>query len=127
MSEYINNIRFDAKKAENFFAQRLAYTLGPVELSEMMKEGKVKLIDVRYPDDFVEGHIPFAVSMPKIELAQRLSELSKKELHVVYCYNQQCHLASSAALILAKNGYPVMELEGGFDVWKNGFKFDVEK
>lgn len=127
MSEYIDKIRFDTKKAENFFAQRLAYTLGPVELTEMMKEGKVKLIDVRYSEDFNEGHIPFAVSIPKMDLAQSLSELSKKELHVVYCYNQQCHLASSAALILAKNGYPVMELEGGFDVWVNDFKFDVEK
>ena len=47
MSEYINEIRYDTKKAESFFAQRLAYTLGPVELKKMLEDKKVKLIDVR--------------------------------------------------------------------------------
>lgn len=125
MSEYIDEIRFNTKKAEEFFAQRLAYTLGPVELKKMVEDKKVKVIDVRAKEDYDESHIPGAISIPKTELRERLSELSKHDVHVVYCYNQQCHLASNAALILAQNGYPVMEMEGGFDVWVNGFKFET--
>lgn len=125
MSEYIDEIRFNTKKAEEFFAQRLAYTLGPVELKKMVEDKKVKVIDVRAKEDYDESHIPEAISIPKTELRDRVSELSKHDVHVVYCYNQQCHLASNAALILAQNGYPVMELEGGFDVWVNGFKFET--
>jgi len=125
MSDYINEIRHDTKAAERFFAERLAFTLGPVELKEMLKDKKVKLIDVRYKDDFDIGHIPESISMPAKSLNGELSKLSKNDVHVVYCYNQQCHLASNAALFLAKNDYPVMELEGGFKVWKEDFGFEV--
>lgn len=127
MSEYINNIRFNTKTAEEFFAQKLAFTLGPVELQKMLDDNKVKLIDVRAKDAYEEGHIEGAISIPKDELVEKFDMLSKGDVHVVYCYNQQCHLAAAAALILAKNGYPVMELDGGFDVWQNGFKFKVVK
>lgn len=126
MSEFIDKIRFDQEAAVDFFAEKLAFTLGPVELQHMLDENKVKLIDVRRKEDYDESHIPGAISIPKDELKNRLSELSQNDVHVVYCYNQQCHLAAAAALILAKNGYPVMELEGGFDVWVNGFGFATE-
>jgi rhodanese-related sulfurtransferase len=125
MSDYIKEIRHNTKMAENFFAQRLAYTLGPVELKAMMKKNKVKVLDVRYKDDFDEAHIPGAISMPKYELEANLAKLSKNDVHVVYCYNQQCHLGSNAALFLAQNDYPVMELEGGFKVWVEDFKFET--
>lgn len=127
MSEYIDKIRHNTKTAEEFFAQRLAFTLGPVELTKMLEQNKVKLIDVRRKEDFDEGHIDGAISIPKDELKQRMSELSQNDVHALYCYNQQCHLASSAALELAKNGFPVMELEGGIDVWMNNFKFKTVK
>lgn len=127
MSEYINNIRFNTKTAEEFFAHKLAFTLGPVELQKMLDDNKVKLIDVRAKESYDEGHIEGAISIPKDELVENFDKLSKGDVHVVYCYNQQCHLAAAAALILAKNGYPVMELDGGFDVWQNGFKFKVVK
>lgn len=126
MSEYIDKIRFDQEAAVDFFAEKLAFTLGPVELQHMLQENKVKLVDVRRKEDYDESHIPQAISIPKDELKERLSELSQDDVHVVYCYNQQCHLGAAAALILAKHGYPVMELDGGFDVWQNGFGFDVE-
>lgn len=127
MTEFIDKIRHDTEAATDFFAKKLAYTLGPVELQHMLAEKKVKLVDVRAKDDYDEGHIQDALSIPKAELLEQMKHLSKADVHVVYCYNQQCHLGAAAALVLAKNGYPVMELEGGFDVWANGFKFEVVK
>lgn len=127
MNQYINNIRRDSEAATDFFAEKLAFTLGPVELQHMLDENKVKLIDVRRKEDYDESHIPQAISIPKAELIDKLTQLSKNDIHVVYCYNQQCHLGAAAALTLAQNGYPVMELEGGFDIWVNGFGFAVEK
>ena len=38
MSETIKELRFDSDKAMDFFAKNLAYTLGPVELKEMLEE-----------------------------------------------------------------------------------------
>lgn len=127
MSEYIDKIRRDTQIAEDFFAEKLAFTLGPVELKKMLEDKKVKLIDVRRKEDYDEGHIPEAKSMPKEELKGRLTELSNEDIYVIYCYNQQCHLGAAAALVLAKNGYPVMELDGGFEVWSKDFGFESVK
>lgn len=125
MSEYIDNLRHNAKKAEEFFAEKLAYTLGPVELKKMVEDNKIKLIDVRAKEDYDEAHIPQAISIPKAELKDKLSMLSKDDVHAVYCYNQQCHLGAAAAFTLAVNGYFAMELEGGFNVWVNDFGFET--
>lgn len=127
MSEYIDKIRFDTEAATDFFAKKLAFTLGPVELRTMLEQNKVKVIDVRRKEDYDAGHIPQSISIPKDKLAENFNFLSKEDIHVLYCYNQQCHLAASSALTLAKNGYPVMELEGGFQVWEEDFKFEVVK
>jgi rhodanese-related sulfurtransferase len=127
MSEYIDRIRLNTEIAEDYFAEKLAFTLGPVELKKMIAENKIKLIDVRAKDDFDESHIPTAISVPKDEIQARLDEFSQTDVHVVYCYNQQCHLGASAALTFAKRGYPVMELEGGFKCWVEDFGFETEK
>lgn len=127
MSEYIDKVRRDTETAQGFFAEKLAFTLGPVELKTMLAQNKVKLIDVRRKEDYDDSHIPEAISIPKADLEKELLLLSKDDIHVVYCYNQQCHLAAAAALVLARNGYPVMELDGGFNVWAEDFKFEVTK
>ena len=126
MSEFIDKIRFDTEIATDYFEEKLAFTLGPVELKNMLEKPNVKLIDVRSKEDYDIDHIPKAISIPKAELKERLSELSKEDVNIVYCYNQQCHLAAAAALNLAQNGYPTMELEGGYNVWVNDFQFEVE-
>ena len=123
MNEKIKEIRQDTQKAEDFFTKRLAYTLGPVELKNFMEKGGVKVVDVRLKADYDIAHIPGAISIPKDELDKRLTELSKDEITIVYCYNQQCHLGDNACLILAEYGYPTMLMEGGFKVWTEDFRF----
>lgn len=125
MNEQIKELRHDSEKAQKFFAKQIAYTLGPIELKELMDEGKVKLVDVRANVDYEINHIPGAISIPKDELGQRIGELSKDEINVVYCYNQQCHLGVKAAYIIAEYGYPVMLLEGGYKTWVDDFRFAV--
>ena len=98
MNEKIKEIRQDTQKAEDFFTKRLAYTLGPVELKNFMEKGGVKVVDVRLKADYDIAHIPGAISIPKDELDKRLTELSKDEITIVYCYNQQCHLGDNACL-----------------------------
>ncbi len=123
MNEKIKEIRFDAEKAKCYFSKMLAFTLGPVELKDLLEENKVKLVDVRLSADYEISHIPGAISIPKDELADNTEKLSKDEITVIYCYNQQCHLGAEACLILADYGYPVMLLEGGFKTWSEDFRF----
>ncbi len=124
--EKIKELRSNTEKAACYFSKRLAFTLGPVELKDITEqEGDVKIIDVRDKADYEVGHIPQAVSIPYEELESQLEKLNKDELHIVYCYNNYCHLGSRAALLLARNNYPVMELSGGFKTWSEEFRFAV--
>ena len=123
--EKIQNNRNNTEKAECYFSKKLAFTLGPVELKELAEEKNIKIIDVRLKSDYEVGHIPQAVSMPYEELESRLNELNKDDLHVVYCYNNYCHLGARASLLLARNTYSVMELSGGFKTWAEEFHFAV--
>ena len=125
MNEKIKEIRFFPEKAQCFFSKKLAFTLGPIELKNLLDEGKVKLLDVRKKEDYDIAHIPSAISIPKDELADNVDKLSKEEVTVVYSYNQQCHLSAKACLILADYGYPTMLLEGGFKTWTEDFRFAV--
>ncbi len=125
MDDKVTNLRRNSQEAQNYFEKILAFTLGPVELKTLMEENEVTLLDVRHAEDYEISHIPGAVSIPKDEIADNIDKLSKDNITVVYCYNQQCHLGAKAALILADYGYPVMLLDGGFQVWKEDFRFAV--
>lgn len=123
MHEMIEALRSDTEKAGKYFAKKLAFTLGPVELKELSEKDGVKIIDVRARADYEISHIPMAISIPYEEMENRLNELNKEDLHVVYCYNPYCHLGAKAAVLMAHHELPVMELCGGFKVWVEDFRF----
>jgi rhodanese-related sulfurtransferase len=120
-----NTLTGNTQKAKEYFEAKMAFTTGPVELERVMKQGQVNVVDVRAAEDYAEGHIPGAVSLPK-DRWQTLEGLRKDKANVLYCYSQVCHLAATAALEFASKGYPVMELEGGFRGWKE-HEMDIEK
>ena len=107
----------DPAKARQFFADKLAFTTGPVEVSRSLKKSDVVVVDVREAEDYKKGHIPGSVNLPHDQW-QSLAGLRKDALNVLVCYTQQCHLAATAAVEFAGKGFPVMEMEGGFEAWK---------
>ena len=115
-------MKYDFAAAKAFFTQKAAATTGPHELQGMLdQKADIVVVDVRYPGDFRKAHIPGAVSLPKGKWGKP-EGLSREKLNVLYCYNQQCHLATEAALELIAQGYPVVEMEGGFATWEaNGY------
>src|SRR5689334_6321584 len=111
----------DPAKAKAYFEAKMAYTTGQVELERMMANNEVNVVDVRASEDFIEGHIPGAINLPK-DKWQTFEGLRKDKPNVLYCYSHVCHLAATAAIEFAAKGFPVMELEGGWRWWKeNGF------
>ena len=127
MHEYINELTFDTKKAQKFFAKKLAYLISPNELSNKIEEydEKMVLIDVRDESSYNDEHIPSAINVPYERLEKYMSNLSKDKIHVLYSYNQDCLLSVKAALKLTRNEYPSKILMGGINIWKS-FGFDVE-
>ena len=117
----------DPARARAYFEDKLAFTTGPVELDRWIKTGQDNLVivDVRAAEDFAKGHIPGAINVPK-EKWDNPQGLNRDKTNVLYCYTQQCHLAANACVRFAGKGYPVMELEGGFETWKEN-ELDVEE
>jgi rhodanese-related sulfurtransferase len=113
----------NAAKAKQFFADKMAFTTGPVELSRQIgKKVDVVIIDVRETKDFKKGHVLGAINLPK-EKWDTLAGLRRDTMNIVYCYAQNCHLGAHAAMQFAAKGYSVMEMDGGFESWKeNGLK-----
>lgn len=108
----------DTNLARDYFAQKLAFTTGPFELDGMIRRGeRITILDVRLPSDFQKSHIPGAINLPKGKW-HTLKGLNRDLTTVIYCYSQTCKLAAEAAVELASHGFPVVEMEGGFEAWK---------
>jgi rhodanese-related sulfurtransferase len=108
----------DPEQAREYFANKMAFTTGPVELARSLNNGgNIAVIDVREADDYKKGHIPGAISLPHDKWST-CEGLRKDSLNVLYCYSHVCHLAATAAVEFAGKGYSVMEMDGGFEAWK---------
>jgi rhodanese-related sulfurtransferase len=118
----------DPIEAKQFFEMKLAFTTGPVELNQMLQNHEnINVIDVRDEQDYAAGHIPGAVNLPR-EKWKSPSVLDKRKTNILYCYSQVCHLAAKAAVEFASAGYPVMEMDGGFEAWReNDLPIEIKR
>lgn len=84
-----------------------------------MKSDSVQLLDVRTPEEYAEGHINGAINI-NVQ-ADKFREMAVKKLSkdstiLVYCRSGKRSL--TAAEILTKLGYKVINLKGGIIDWK---------
>jgi len=119
----------EAAQAVEYFEKKLAFEIGPVGLKYALQNKEpLTIVDLRTPELFAQSHVPGAINLSYEELEKTApspsanvwggtSQLSKERTTVVYCYGITCHLAAKAALLIAKKGFPVKELYGGFDSW----------
>ncbi len=112
----------DTNEAVEYFQAKMEFTTGPFELKSLIDSGEnINIIDVRLYEDYVSGHIPCSINLPR-DKWDTFEGLSHEDNNIVYCYSGVCHLAAAAALFFAERRYSVIELEGGFEEWK---KYDL--
>jgi rhodanese-related sulfurtransferase len=73
------------------------------EAKKLIDDGKVTVVDVRTPEEYKEGHIPGATSLPLQELEDRLAELDKQTPYLLVCRTGS--RSAEAQKILSKNGF----------------------
>ena len=86
------------------------------KLEELERKGSI-IIDVRSPQEFEEGHIEGAISIPEYELKNRVRNeiVNLEEPIIVYCSTG--HRSKRAQELLEQMGYKeVYNLENG---WQN--------
>ena len=76
------------------------------------------LLDVRQPEEFAQGHIEGAVSMPLGSLPNSYKQIPKGVTLVVYC--RTGHRSAQAVSFLLAQGYAkAISLSGGYTAWSN--------
>ncbi len=125
----VDSLTKEQTAAVAYFENKLAFEIGPVGLKMGLERGeKFQIVDLRTPEIYSKGHVPGALNILFENLEANLSKLNKEVTTVVYCYDVLCHLSAKAALELAKRGYKVQELYGGFDGWaERGFKVEGQE
>ncbi|MBO5759646.1 MAG: rhodanese-like domain-containing protein [Rikenellaceae bacterium] len=89
--------------------------------AEIQKPG-VQIVDVRTPAEYDSAHIPGAINIDVMadDFEQNIQVLSKKHTVAVYCRSGR--RSKTAAEILAKAGYRVVELNGGILSWRGSLE-----
>lgn len=124
---------YDSDRAKAFFEDRIAFTTGTHELDVLLNGDtdpqSYQVVDVRFPDDYAQAHVPGAINLPMPKWDNRRyleANLRKDATLYLYCYTPTCHLAAQAAAKLAAAGYRPVEVEGGWESWVNG-NYAIEK
>lgn len=81
------------------------------------RAGDVVVLDVRPPEEYASGHLPYARSLPLDELKKRLKELPTETPVVAYCRGPFCLMAKDAVELLRKKGYRAFHLTDGVAEW----------
>lgn len=105
---------------KNFLEERNAMkTISKDELWSRVQSNDVIVIDVRPEEEFINGHIPGAISIPLAELKDRLNEIPNDQEIVAYCRGPYCVLSPEAIKILKDEGYEALRLEESLPEWKS--------
>ena len=95
-------------------------TVGVEEFASMMTQPDVRLIDVRTPKEYAEGHLLGAenIDVKAADFAERIDGIDGTV--AVYCRSGKRSLM--AAEQLAKQGCTVYNLDGGILAWQKAGK-----
>ena len=88
-----------------------------LSLFNKAKQGNVIVLDVRPAAEYQAAHLPYARSIPLIELKRRLAELPKNKEIVAYCRGPFCLMSGEAVALLKKRGYKVSKISDGVAEW----------
>ncbi len=123
-----DKITKDLSRAKKFFEDIISFTVGPFSLDDIITHriNSVNIVDVREYNDYIQGHILYAVHMPYKEVKEHIEMLEKDKVTIVYTYSDSCPRAYKTALELIEKHYPAVILRGGFKEWKK-FEFDIIK
>ena len=90
------------------------------EVRAYMEEHKPEeytLLDVRQPEEYTEGHLPGSVLIPLGQLHQRLDEIDRSKLAIVYC-RSGVRAANGTGVLLNAGFEDVWNMDGGFQAWQ---------
>lgn len=101
-------------------AQDLKFkSISPDQFEVLLTKGEVFLLDVRTAEEYTEGHLKGAhnLDVKKADFEQKaVATLPKDKTLAIYCRSGA--RSTTAAGLLVKNGFTVIEMATGVNGWK---------
>lgn len=92
-------------------------TIAATELRALLEKGEaIQIVDVRSPNEYASGHIPFAVNMPLEQVDARLDDLRPHTPVVLVC--QSGSRAGMCKEQIQHHRDDLILLDGGTDAWE---------
>jgi rhodanese-related sulfurtransferase len=86
----------------------------------LVQDSTVKILDVRTPQEFSQGHIKGAQLIPVYDLSSRIQDLAQFKNRPILVYCHSGNRSTTASRILKKNGFTkINNLQGGIRAWSN--------
>jgi len=91
---------------------------------ELYDDGETVFLDTREEENYADGHIKGAHSLPAHEKEERFPAiqplLTEEARIILYCSGPDCEMAETVAQLLVPLGYKnLMIMNRGFPAWKN--------
>ncbi|WP_373036825.1 rhodanese-like domain-containing protein [Sulfurimonas sp.] len=116
---------FDTYLKSFDYESKTAMKIKTVEMLNMLEEGTVQVIDIRFHEEFELWNLKFTKNIPLNELPDRLNELDKSKLIVTVCpHNDRSNIAR---MFLTLKGYKARYLSDGLLTTVNYLKGDNAK
>jgi rhodanese-related sulfurtransferase len=86
------------------------------ELDDLVRNGSVRVLDVREPWEFQRGRVPGAISVPLQQLPGQTTQLTHDKPYAVIC--ESGHRSASATDFLLGQGFAgTVSVRGGTSAW----------
>ena len=91
----------------------------PQDLVSLTNKDAAKLIDLRSPNEFADGHITGSINIPYTDIEDRLHEIKLQEGKSLVLICDSGSQSANAGEVLNKSGYQnTVILSGGIGAWK---------
>jgi rhodanese-related sulfurtransferase len=91
----------------------------PQDLVGLTNQDAAKLIDLRSPNEFADGHITGSINIPYADIEDRLHEIKLQEGKSLVLICDSGSQSANAGEVLNKSGYQnTVILSGGIGAWK---------
>lgn len=86
-----------------------------IPVAKALAERGYKFVDVRYEEEWEDGHIPGATLLPLTDIRERMGELDRGGKFITYCLSGK--RSAVAAMILRANGFDTVCMKDGLREW----------
>jgi rhodanese-related sulfurtransferase len=87
-----------------------------IPVAQTLADRGYRFVDVRYEEEWEDGHIPGATLLPLTDIREQMGKLDRQGKYITYCLSGK--RSAVAAMILKANGFDAVCMKDGLREWE---------